>query len=152
MLSRTAEYALRACLHLARHGGDGPVRADAVAETLDVPRNYLSKILHALGREGILDSTRGPRGGFELARPAEELTLARIVGHFDPAYLDEEGRCILGKMRCSDRDPCAAHHRWKEVAVRMRAFFRDTTLSDLATPAGQTAGAAAGAADVDALA
>ena len=137
MLSQTSEYALRASLHLARHGSDGPVRVDDIADTLDVPRNYLSKILHELGRDGILDSTRGPRGGFELALPPEEITLAMIVGHFDPEFLGEEGRCILGRMRCSDRDPCAAHTRWKGVAVRMRAFFRNTTLADLATPAGE---------------
>jgi len=133
MLSQTAEYALRACLELARRGDAEPVRVDDIARTLDVPRNYLSKILHELGRAGLLDSTRGPRGGFQLASPPEKITLARIVGHFDPEFLSEEGRCILGRMRCSDRDPCAAHHSWKDVAVKMQAFFRGTTLADLAT-------------------
>lgn len=139
MLSQTSEYALRACLHLAREGEDGPVRVDDIAKTLDVPRNYLSKILHELGRDGILESTRGPRGGFELALPPEEISLAMIVGHFDPEFLSDEGRCILGRMRCSDRDPCAVHTRWKGVAVRMRAFFRNTSLRSLSTPADEDA-------------
>lgn len=137
MLSQTAEYALRACLHLAHQAEEHPVRVDDIAKTLDVPRNYLSKILHELGRDGILDSTRGPRGGFQLALPPEEISLAMIVGHFDPEFLSEEGRCILGRMRCSDRDPCAAHTRWKDVAVRMRAFFHDTSLAELAVPSGE---------------
>lgn len=141
MLSRTAEYALRACVCLAHDGRQDRLRAEDVAARIEVPGNYLSKILHRLSREGILESTRGPRGGFELAVPPDELPLARIVGHFDPALLDEEGRCILGRMRCSDRDPCAAHHRWKGVAAKMREFFRDTSLADLAAQAGEGSGA-----------
>jgi len=140
MLSQTAEYALRAALHLARHHEDAPIRVDDVARDLDVPRNYLSKILHELGKEGVLESTRGPKGGFRLAVPPEEILLARIVGRFDPEFLREEGRCILGRLRCSDRDPCAAHHRWKGVAVALRGFFRETTLGELATPADASAG------------
>ncbi len=132
MFSQTLEYALRACVELARHPDRGPVRVDDVAERLDVPRNYLSKTLHTLGREGLLTSTRGPRGGFELARPPEEINLSEIALLFQPELLNEEGRCVLGRMRCSDRDPCAAHWRWKEVAAKLQAFFRKTTLADLA--------------------
>lgn len=140
MLSQTAEYALRAALHLARHHEDAPIRVDDVARALDVPRNYLSKILHELGREGVLESTRGPKGGFRLAEPPEEIALARIVGRFDPEFLGEEGRCVLGRLRCSDRDPCAAHSRWKGVAAAIRGFFRETTLAELAIPADEEAG------------
>nr|NIP61150.1 Rrf2 family transcriptional regulator [Gemmatimonadota bacterium]NIR77653.1 Rrf2 family transcriptional regulator [Gemmatimonadota bacterium]NIT86195.1 Rrf2 family transcriptional regulator [Gemmatimonadota bacterium]NIU30020.1 Rrf2 family transcriptional regulator [Gemmatimonadota bacterium]NIU34984.1 Rrf2 family transcriptional regulator [Gemmatimonadota bacterium] len=87
MLSQTAEYALRAALHLARHHEDAPIRVDDVARSLNVPRNYLSKILHELGKEGVLESTRGPKGGFRLAEPPNEIFLARIVGRFDPDFL-----------------------------------------------------------------
>jgi Rrf2 family protein len=76
----------------------------------------------------VLHSTRGPRGGFRLAAPPERITLAEVVGPFLPA----EGRaCVLGRSRCSDAAPCAAHHRWKLVAERMRTFFGETTVADL---------------------
>lgn len=129
MLSQTAEYALRAVLHLARHEGEGPVRGDDVARALDVPRNYLSKILHALARDGILTSTRGPGGGFELAVRAGTLSLERVVGAFDD--LAREGRCLLGHTVCSDATACGAHRRWKEVRGNVRAFFHETTVADL---------------------
>lgn len=132
MLSQTGEYALRAVLFLARESAGGPVRVDDVAAGLDVPRNYLSKILHTLARSGLLDSTRGPHGGFELAVPASGLSLARVVEEFDPPP-DRSG-CLLGREACRDDDPCAAHDRWKAVADSVRLFFEETTVADLAGP------------------
>lgn len=133
MLSQTAEYALRAMVHLARQEpGPGRVQADDMAERLQVPGNYLSKILHTLARQGLLESSRGPGGGFRLAVPAERLPLARIVEVFDPHLLAEDRRCLLGRDVCSDRAPCPAHGRWKEVSETIRKFFSDTTLRELA--------------------
>lgn len=131
MLSQTSEYALRAILHLHEVGGETPVRVDDIAEALDVPRNYLSKILHVLATEGLLESRRGPHGGFRLAFSAEELPLAEVVACFEPDLLAAEERCLLGRERCTDTDPCAAHDRWKEVAERLRRFFKNTTVADL---------------------
>ncbi len=148
MLSQTTEYALRALVHLAGAGvatppearsSDPPsdavpsvtLQAEEIAEALDVPRNYLSKILHTLSREGILNSTRGPRGGFRLAAPAAELPLSRIVQVFEPHLLADEQRCLLGQSVCSDDDPCPAHDHWKGVSRAVRAFFSATTLEDL---------------------
>lgn len=129
ILSQTAVYALKAVLHLAERGGDGPVRVDDIAAELDVPRNYLSKILHALARAKLLDSTRGPRGGFELVAIPEETPLEQVVELFDGFVGGPT--CLLGRAECSDRDPCAAHDRWKETAAAVRKFFRETTLADL---------------------
>ena len=67
MLSGTASYALRAVVYLASLPDHQPVRASELARAVDVPRNYLGKILHELVRAGILKSTRGKGGGFELA-------------------------------------------------------------------------------------
>ena len=129
ILSQTAQYALRAILHLAEADGDGPVRVDDIARALDVPRNYLSKILHGLARAEILHSTRGPYGGFELAKPAVALMLSEVVEQFDS--FPSERRCVLGRDVCSDDTPCQAHDRWKEVAAAVRSFFRETTVAEL---------------------
>ena len=131
MLSQTTEYALAAAVHLAGAEGAGPVRVDDIAEELDVPRNYLSKILHSLARVGVLTSTRGPGGGFELARDANEIRLAELVKPFEPALMSSNGDCLLGRERCRDDDPCAAHAHWKDVRASIDSFFSDTTLGDL---------------------
>jgi len=129
MLSQTAEYALRGVLYLAEYGGDQPVPVDKIAQNLAIPRNYLSKILHTLGKRNVLTSARGPHGGFALAIPAERLSLLEVVEPFDE--LEERGECLLGRERCSEESPCAAHHRWKELSDNVAAFFRDTTVQEL---------------------
>lgn len=116
-------------LHLAEHTDDEPVRVDDIASALDVPRNYLSKILHVLARRGMLHSARGPGGGFSLADSPDETTLLEVAALFDDM---EEDRCLLGRPECRDDDPCPAHGQWKEVAAVVHAFFRNTTLADLA--------------------
>lgn len=130
ILSQTAIYALKATLCLAEAEAPGRLRVDDIAAQLDVPRNYLSKILHTLARHGVLLSTRGPHGGFQLARPAAELTLAHVLEPIDG--LPEESGCLLGRPVCSDVNPCAAHDRWKAVSVALKKFLSETSVADLA--------------------
>jgi Rrf2 family protein len=129
MLSSTAEYALRAVLYLAEHPHRQPVRAGELASSLRVPPNYLAKVLHQLARRGVLRSSRGRNGGFELALPPEQLTLFKVVAGFD--RLGGRKRCLLGRRRCTAGQPCAAHRRWRGVAEQIVGFFRQTTLQDL---------------------
>lgn len=131
MISKTSRYAIRAVLHLGReserHGGF--VRAAEIARGLDLPGNYLSKILYALVRSGVLESERGPRGGFRLARPVEELSLAEVVEAFDP--VDQRRACLLGRSTCSDDEPCRLHEHWKAASDPMIDFFKETKIVDV---------------------
>lgn len=137
MLCHTAEYALRGCLELARRWEQGPVPVEEIARSLSVPRNYLSKILHDLGQAGIVESTRGPRGGFELARPPTEISLKEIVGHYQPQLVSGEARCILGREQGGREPPCAAHGWWTEISGEILAFLSKTTLANLTEPYGE---------------
>jgi len=130
VLSQTAEYALRAAIRLARPGERGPVSVDVLSSELDVPRNYLSKILHALSRAGVVESVRGPGGGFRLARPPGAASLLEVVHVFDD--LSSGRSCVLGRPECSEADPCALHDRWVSVSEEVARFFRETTLADAA--------------------
>lgn len=129
ILSQTAVYALKAVMHLAEHRGGDPVRVDDIAKALGVPRNYLSKILHVLARDGLLQSTRGPKGGFVLTAHPSDVFLSDVIRHFDD--ITEASGCLLGRERCSDDNPCAAHSRWRDVSAAVRAFLAQTTLEDL---------------------
>lgn len=130
-LSSTAQSALRAVLYIAEHGAHGPVRVDQIATALGTPRNYLSKTLHGLAKAGVLRSARGPKGGFQLVDPPNRLPLSRVVGPFEPAG---ERRCLVGRARCGDANPCQAHHRWSRVATAVEEFFGNTTVADLLKP------------------
>jgi Rrf2 family protein len=134
VLSQTAEYALRAVLHLAGQAADSdrPVNVTEMAVALDVPRNYLSKTLHQLSRAGVLTSTFGPGGGFRLARPAHAMTLDEVVAPFDDQ--GGERHCLLGRARCADSDPCQAHAHWKGISTQIQHFFRTTTVATLLLP------------------
>ena len=127
-MSRTAEHAVRALLYLATHGPES-VKASTIADTLGAPPNYMSKTLHALASAGIVDSRRGPTGGFRLRVEPDRLTLARIIEVVDdPSPKDV---CLIDDARCSDRTPCAVHGRWKVVSNRVWEPLRETTLADL---------------------
>ncbi len=129
ILSQTSVYALKAVMHLAEAAPDGPVRVEDIAAALDVPRNYLSKILAGLARAGVVSSTRGPGGGFTLALDPSGLALAQVIDPFDD--IAQEARCFLGRERCSDDRPCAAHAHWRAVAASVTDFLRGTTIDDL---------------------
>lgn len=130
ILSKSANYAIRAALYLAEEDRGEPVPVDEIARGLAVPRNYLSKILHALARSEVLVSTRGPGGGFRLAAPAESLSLSDVVKHFDS--LPDENTCLLGRARCSETEPCRAHALWADVRRSITDFLDNTRLADLA--------------------
>lgn len=129
MLSQTAVYALRAAIRLAGHHGPGAVTVKDLARDLDIPRNYLSKILLALARKGVVESVRGPGGGFRLARAGGETSLLAVVSAFDdiPAHRT----CLLGRAECSEANACPVHRRWTAVSEEVAAFFRDTSLGDV---------------------
>lgn len=134
MLNRSAEYALRAA-HLLAHGApEGRTTSAELAQALDLPANFLSKLLNRLRQEGVLTSRRGPQGGFRLARPPDEVTLADVIRPFDDVVQDRQ--CILGHPECRDDTPCAAHERWRDLADRVERFFRETTLEDLGPGSG----------------
>lgn len=126
VLPQTAEYALRAVLHIARH--ECSMRVGEIATAVGVPHNYLSKTLHQLARAGVLASARGPAGGFRLAVAPAELTLEQVVSPFGSR---SRRRCLLGGGVCGEMPECAAHTRWAPVGSQVREFFSATTVADL---------------------
>lgn len=129
MLSLTSDYALRAVLVLARAPDGAPMPADAIADAIGAPRNYLGKTLNALARAGLVRSARGPTGGYALAVAPDALPLARVVAVFDAPR--EDARCLLGARPCDRTHPCAAHHRWTAIADAQRAPLASTMVADL---------------------
>lgn len=129
MLSQTAEHAIRALLYLAGESADRAASTDEVATAIDAPRNYLAKTLNALARVGILSSTKGPGGGYQLRVAPEDLAVSRVIEEFDPPA--ERHMCLLGGRPCDAEHPCAAHDRWVEMWRRSREPLRHTMLADL---------------------
>ena len=130
LISKTGRYALQAACYLADPELEGSaVQAAEIAEATGVPKNYLSKILHQLARQGVLVSERGPRGGYRLAGEPEEIKLVTVVEAVDPSVT--QPACLLGRSVCSDRNPCNAHASWSALTGEIRQFLGETSLADL---------------------
>lgn len=131
MFSRTAEYAVRAVLVLARHRGETLLSAEDISTALGAPANYMSKTLHLLVRRGVLNSTRGPHGGFALANSPYALTVADVVDVFADARVELK-TCMLGNRACNPMQPCQAHECWMNITTSARAPLLQTTIAELA--------------------
>ena len=128
IFSRPCEYAIHAMTYLAAIPG-ASARADEIARAEEIPLPILSKVLQELARKGLLDSRRGPGGGFRLSRRPELITLRDIVAAVDS--LDEFLRCVTGLPNCSDETPCPLHDTWKQVRTSLMKSFETTTLLDM---------------------
>lgn len=128
MLTKTAEYALRAVIHLAQHHDDWPIPGNQIAERAGIPAKYLSKVLGDLVRVGVLTSSRGKHGGFGMVRSPKKTRLIDILSPFEQF---EIRRCPFGNSECSDKKPCLAHAQWKKVVATERDFFRRTSIYDV---------------------
>lgn len=129
MISKTAEYALRAVVALADRDGD-PMLAPWLAETTQVPQAYLSKVLQTLVRAELVASQRGQGGGFTLTRPASEITLLDVVGAVDPIQRIES--CPLA-IESHTEDLCPLHRQLDSAIASIRASFAATSIAELVT-------------------
>ncbi|MFC8439705.1 Rrf2 family transcriptional regulator [Streptomyces sp. BJ20] len=78
-ISARADYAVRAALELAASGGDGPLKAEAIADAQDIPHKFLESILNDMRRGGLVVSQRGGNGGYRLAKPADAISIADVI-------------------------------------------------------------------------
>jgi len=128
-LSHTAEYALRAVAWIASHPEQLPFRAKDLSGETNIPIHYLSKILRLLVVGGVLHSQKGHHGGFELARPPEEISFEQILRAVDcyPA----SGRCAFGWGQCGGVDPCPLHESWSKMSEAFTHWASATNLGHL---------------------
>lgn len=128
-LSQTTGYAVRALACLDTPDGVW-VQSEEIAERTGIPKPYLSKILHALGRHGLVQTKRGYRGGFALALPAPKISLLQIAQAIEGTRWSP--RCLLGLADCSDARACPMHEFWTRERARIEARLRTITLAEMA--------------------
>ena len=125
-----AEYGLISALHLARRVGGGPVtgRAIAAGESLD----YVEQILLRLRRAGIVDSTRGARGGYVLARPATDITVKDVVTASELQTFDMHCTSSpLSEERCAEATSCSIRPVWALLQSKIDEVLSGIRLADL---------------------
>jgi Rrf2 family protein len=133
--SRSAEYAIRAFVHMATVPDEEFALVKNIAAETGIPSHFLAKILQDLAREGFLKSTKGPHGGFRLRVPAEQISMRRLVDAIDgPSRFD---RCPGGSPECNDKVACGLHDSWMPLRSRIIEYLEGTTIADLAKALGE---------------
>lgn len=128
MITQTGEYSLRAAVFLAQRKTGKPATAAEISASTHVPLGYLQKILRQLSKRGMLNAQRGSGGGFELAKPASEITIFDILAATDnaPAGID---KCPLGIK--GHTSLCPLHKMLDDAINHISQVFRETSLDDL---------------------
>jgi len=129
VLSQTCRYAIRALAFMATTP-DCWHDVNSIAKALDVPANYLSKILGQFSKLDLLESRKGRGGGYRFARDPATVYLREIVLPIDGA--ERSARCAFGLPKCSDDDPCPLHDEWKQVKEGFETMLITRTLADIA--------------------
>jgi Rrf2 family protein len=127
MFSKTVEYALRAVVHLAYEAPQGRT-TEQISDATQVKPAYLSKVLQALSRAGIVRSQRGVGGGITLARRPDELTILEVVNAVDP--IQRIKTCPLG-LKTHGVRLCPLHRRMDDALATVEAAFGSTTLAEV---------------------
>jgi Rrf2 family transcriptional regulator, cysteine metabolism repressor len=135
IFSTKAEYGVRVMAHLAGTDGERPVSLGTIAEAEGLPLAYLEHLVQRLRRQGLVDSRRGAQGGYTLARPAEEITMAEIVealeGNLAPIEcITPEGQC---HREVAGETPCPTKLLWTRVQGSIVRTLNEMHLSDLTT-------------------
>ncbi|HZZ87570.1 MAG TPA: Rrf2 family transcriptional regulator [Caulobacteraceae bacterium] len=131
-LSTRGRYAVMAMTDLAGRGGARAVSAAEIAERQQISLPYLEQIFARLRRRGIVTAHRGPGGGYRLARPASETSIADVVTAVDEPL--RAIRCSGGEAGCmKDGARCLTHDLWEETGRQLRDYLASVSLEDVAS-------------------
>ena len=124
--SKKCEYALQAILLMAASESDCVCPAEEISNKLNIPKEFISKILQSLTESGLIESKKGKAGGFKLAKHPSKIKLIDIVEAVDG--LDSFNGCVLGFPNCSDKNPCPVHDEWGELRTKAYDMLSSETL------------------------
>src|ERR671915_2512885 len=142
MFSTKAEYGVRVMAHLAKRNGEQPISLGSIADAEGLPLAYLEHLVQRLRKAGLVESRRGAHGGYRLARPAEEITMAEVVRALEGAIApiecisaDPDGALVCVREGEMGHDPCPTKLLWTRVQGSIVQTLNEMTLADLVRPA-----------------
>ena len=126
-ITRATDYAIR-CVYCLAQQPEKLRMVDGVAQEMEIPPSFLAKIVQKLVGAGIVESRRGVKGGFRLARPPEEITLHDVVVAIDgPVAMNV---CTVSKDQCSRSDQCPVHPVWVAIRRDVEEIMKSRKFSD----------------------
>jgi len=133
MFSKACEYGIKASIYVALQSMEGNrTSLKGIAKAIDSPVAFTAKILHQLAKAGLLDSTKGPNGGFSIEKERiNTIMLNHIVFAIDGNSIYEG--CGLGLKKCNAKQPCPVHDKFVEIRSGLKNMIETTSLFELAT-------------------
>jgi len=127
-LTTKGRYAVTAMLDLAINYKDGPITLSDISKRQGISLSYLEQLFSKLRKNGLVDSARGPGGGYRLSRSAHEVAVADVITAVDEKI--DVTRCE-GKGNCQDGQPCLTHELWQDLSGRIYDFLNGISLGQL---------------------
>jgi Rrf2 family iron-sulfur cluster assembly transcriptional regulator len=132
VFSKSFGYALRGVLYVSMMSDEKrKIRIDEMAARLSVPRHFLGKIMNKVVKKGILNSTKGPHGGFMLNSTTLNTSLLSLIEAIDG--LEQFDGCVLRLRKCNPQQPCPLHSTIDSYKKEFLAKFSSTTIKNLLT-------------------
>jgi len=129
-LTTKGRYAVTAMLDLALHAGNGPVSLVEISERQDISLSYLEQLFSKLRRQGLVNSMRGPGGGYSLSRLPNEIAVSNIIMAVDENL--DVTNCGNAAGGCHDTNKrCLTHNLWLDLSNRIQSFLDDISLQDM---------------------
>ncbi len=128
-LSTRTRYGMRAIIELAQHEGKRPLQLKAIADRQDISVKYLEQLMSILRSSGFVRSVRGSKGGYTLARAAEEIRLSDIFRCLEGPVTTTE--CTVDEDCCKRSSDCVARELWMEVENAIQGVLSTQTLADM---------------------
>lgn len=133
MLSSTCKTAIKAVIYLASKFESGEnAGIKEIAEFIDASEHTIGKLLQTLVKQGVVNSIKGPSGGFYISKEQRKQPIINIVEAIDGKQLFKE--CGLGLSKCSASRPCPIHHDYKEARDKVEKLFSTRKIADLCEP------------------
>ena len=127
MLSQTGIYAIRAMGYIESQQDGNPLLTRTIAEEMQIPVYFLSKILNRLVQAGLIQSIRGRNGGYVMVKPPSEIFIRDVIDLF--MQLDDHKHCLLGLNKCDGS--CGLHRRWRNITEQFGLMLDRTTIDNM---------------------
>ncbi len=127
-LTTKSRYAVTAMLDIASHNTGSPISLTEISHRQNISLSYLEQLFSRLKKSGLVDSIKGPGGGYMLSKDANEIVISEVIQAVDE---DLETTACNGKSNCHNNHQCISHNLWQDLGTEINNFLSDITLKQV---------------------
>tara|TARA_B100000676_G_scaffold154543_1_gene152440 strand:+ start:1821 stop:2258 length:438 start_codon:yes stop_codon:yes gene_type:complete len=127
-LTTKSRYAVTAMLDIAYHNKGNPISLPEIADRQNISLSYLEQLFSRLKKSGLVESIKGPGGGYMLSKGADDIVISEVIQAVDE---DIETTACNGKSNCHNNHQCISHNLWQDLGTEIKNFLSDITLQQV---------------------